>query len=73
MKRSTFLKAAAVTAIGGGLAAGGTAAVAQQGASARKAPKALEAKKIADLTGPDLTTRFRMEATDLGIPATTPD
>lgn len=36
-------------------------------------PQALQVTKIADLTGPGLTTRFRMEATDLGIPATTPD
>ncbi|MET9609287.1 DUF4185 domain-containing protein [Streptomyces sp. NPDC006512] len=29
--------------------------------------------KVRDLTGPGLTTRFRMEATDLGIPVALPD
>src|SRR5699024_444136 len=29
--------------------------------------------RLATLTGPDITTRFRMDATDLGAPAVTPD
>ncbi|MFJ8310051.1 MULTISPECIES: DUF4185 domain-containing protein [unclassified Streptomyces] len=29
--------------------------------------------KVADLTGPGITSRFRMEAADLGIPVRTPD
>ncbi|ADD42645.1 hypothetical protein Snas_2970 [Stackebrandtia nassauensis DSM 44728] len=70
MRRSTFLKVAAAGALGAGLAATGSLAHA---AGRREPTRALEVKKIADLTGPGITTRFRMEATDLGIPATTPD
>ncbi|MGO1974901.1 MAG: DUF4185 domain-containing protein [Propionibacteriaceae bacterium] len=71
MTRSTFLKAAAM----GGAAAGtgGRVAVGSGRAAAEPSTRALSVTKVADLTGPGLTTRFRMEATDLGIPATTPD
>ncbi|MET9802376.1 DUF4185 domain-containing protein [Streptomyces sp. NPDC006368] len=33
----------------------------------------LNVTKVADLTGPGITTRFRMEATDLGVPVRVPD
>jgi hypothetical protein len=62
IRRSTFLKV-----IGAGLLLGSAAGP----ASGRT--RALTVTKVADLTGPGLTTRFRMEATDLGIPARTPD
>ncbi|MDO0939188.1 DUF4185 domain-containing protein [Streptomyces sp. DG2A-72] len=42
-------------------------------ARAASSPRQLQVNKIADLTGPGLTTRFRMEATDLGIPVPTAD
>ncbi|MFI6937663.1 DUF4185 domain-containing protein [Streptomyces sp. NPDC050418] len=66
MKRSTFLRAAAGTALGASVlgASGGARAAGRQ---------ALRVDKIRDLTGPGLTTAYRMEATDLGIPARTPD
>jgi hypothetical protein len=63
VKRSTFLKAAAIGA--GALLAAPT--------TARAAVQALTTNKVKDLTGPGLTDRFRMQATDLGIPARTPD
>ncbi|MGW8376743.1 DUF4185 domain-containing protein [Streptomyces sp. ODS28] len=36
-------------------------------------PGGIQVKKMGDLTGPGITTDFEMEATDLGIPAVTPD
>lgn len=69
MPRSTLFKAAAGV-VGGGLLLGASGAAA---ASAPGRAQDLEVVKIGDLTGPGLTTRFRMEATDLGVPATTPD
>ncbi|MGH8792457.1 MAG: DUF4185 domain-containing protein [Stackebrandtia sp.] len=69
IKRSTFLKAAA--GIGGGLLAGGSAFAFAD--DSEPSPRELDVVKMGDLTGPDLTTRFRMEATDLGVPARTPD
>ena len=62
MKRSTFLKAA--------VGAGVLAAVPGR---ALGSTQAVQTNKVADLTGPGLTDRFRMAATDLGIPARTPD
>ncbi|MGW7354097.1 DUF4185 domain-containing protein [Streptomyces sp. NPDC054784] len=86
VSRATLLRAAAgAVATGGLLAASGAATARAVGrtevpvrrprAQAPGAPgtRALEVRKVADLTGPGLTTRFRMEATDLGIPARTPD
>jgi hypothetical protein len=73
LKRSTFLKAAA--GAGALLAAPGVAAASTSeatGAGARGV-QAVSTNKVADLTGPGLTDRFRMQATDLGIPARTPD
>ncbi|WP_257155677.1 DUF4185 domain-containing protein [Streptomyces sp. Ru87] len=58
---------------GSGAAARGRGASAAAGARGSGAAAAPEVTKVADLTGPGLTTRFRMEATDLGIPARTPD
>ncbi len=71
--RRRFLKGAVGGVLGGGLAlhAPGAAAAARTGSGA--GASAPEVRKIADLTGPGLTTRFRMEATDLGIPVRTPD
>ncbi|HEY0619579.1 MAG TPA: hypothetical protein VGD15_18385, partial [Kribbella sp.] len=80
LKRSTFLKAAA--GAGALLAAPGVAAASTSSPSAAApgatgaAPRAVQAlvtSKVADLTGPGLTDRFRMQATDLGIPTRTPD
>ncbi|GAA3732690.1 hypothetical protein HDA32_002870 [Spinactinospora alkalitolerans] len=76
MNRSAFLRTAAGAVVGSGLLAGapmGGAAAAQTRTPGAAASQALEVTKIADLTGPGLTTRFRMEATDLGVPAVTPD
>ena len=69
MNRSTFLRASAGTFLGSGLLLG-TAPPA--GADPLR-PRDVRTTKVADLTGPGLTTRFRMEATDLGIPTRTPD
>src|SRR5690606_1412009 len=57
--------------IGGGLLAGTARASAQSSRSA--GAQQVSVTKIADLTGPGITTRFRVEATDLGIPVRTPD
>src|SRR5690606_20659992 len=70
ISRATFLKGAAGALVGGGaLAAGGSIAYA--------APRrqAVAAAKVRDLTGPDpgQTAQYRMAATDLGIPVTTPN
>lgn len=77
-RRELFGTVAGAT-VGSGLLLGASV----HGASASKTPRtqssganteqALQVTKIGDLTGPDLTTRFRMEGTDLGIPTTTPD
>lgn len=73
MKRSTVFKTLAGV-VGGGLAAGGASmAYADKSPGSGQHSTALAVKKIADLTGPDLTSQFRMAATDLGIPAVTPD
>ena len=69
--RSTLLRGAAGALIGGGLLAGTARASAQSSRSADA--QQVSVTKIADLTGPGITTRFRMEATDLGIPVRTPD
>lgn len=84
--RAAFLRvagagAAALTGcvlLGGRAAAGGGPA--RSGARpATAAPRPsgdgppLRVTKVADLTGPGLTTRFRMEATDLGVPVRVPD
>jgi hypothetical protein len=74
MRRVTFLRtaaAAAGAAVAGGLGLSAPASASR--APASPSPRASQVNKIADLTGPGLTTRFRMEATDLGIPVRTPD
>lgn len=73
MSRKAFLRTAAGAAFGGAAALGGAATAHAQAKSASVGAQALQVTKIKDLTGPGLTTRFRMEATDLGIPARTPD
>jgi len=87
MSRARFLRTAAGAAVGGGVllgtgqAAAGAAGSADQaaagaadgGARGGRGAAALEVTKIRDLTGPGLTTAYRMEATDLGIPVRTPD
>ncbi|MDT0382537.1 DUF4185 domain-containing protein [Streptomyces sp. DSM 42041] len=67
LSRKAFLRATA------GAALGGAAALGTAGGAQAADTRALQVTKIKDLTGPGLTTRFRMEATDLGIPARTPD
>lgn len=71
MSRATFLRTAALG--GAAVGTGGLVTAGSGRAAAEPSAQALSVTKIADLTGPGLTTRFRMEATDLGIPATTPD
>ncbi|WP_086562855.1 DUF4185 domain-containing protein [Streptomyces africanus] len=63
LSRAGFLRAATAAALGSPLLR----------TPAHAAADALRVSKVADLTGPQLTTRFRMEATDLGVPARTPD
>lgn len=74
ISRSALLRSGVL--LGTGLALGGTAAavpaVAGQRAGRNRAQD-LQVTKIADLTGPGITTTYRMEATDLGIPTRTPD
>lgn len=64
LSRAGFLRAAATTAFAGGPLLP---------IPAHAATDPLRVSKVADLTGPGLTTRFRMEATDLGVPVRTPD
>lgn len=66
ISRSTLLRGTAGIVAGGALA--GLAA-----GSAEAEPLAMTVNKVADLTGPGLTTEWEMEATDLGIPVRTPD
>jgi hypothetical protein len=70
VSRRSLLRTAGGAVAGGTLAAGGLLGA---GAAPAAAAGALSVTKIKNLTGPGLTTRFRMEATDLGIPARTPD
>jgi hypothetical protein len=80
MRRATFLKAAAGALLGSaGLALDPRLAAASTPAEATARRKdgvdaqAISVTKIKDLTGPGLTTQYRMEATDLGVPTRTPD
>ncbi|MFI8215760.1 DUF4185 domain-containing protein [Streptomyces sp. NPDC085932] len=63
LSRAGFLRAAATAALGSPLLR----------APAHAAAGSLRVSKVADLTGPGLTTGFRMAATDLGVPVRTPD
>lgn len=75
MDRATFLKSASAVgaaAVVGGLGLSSPSASAAP-APRQPAPRALRVTKLGDLTGPGLTSEYRMEATDLGIPARTPD
>ncbi|MFI5732858.1 DUF4185 domain-containing protein [Kribbella sp. NPDC051587] len=54
-------------------AAAGVGAAAVLPGTALAGPQAITVNKVKDLTGPGLTDRFRMAATDLGIPARAPD
>ena len=42
-------------------------------ACSKEEPVCRRIERMGPVTGPDLTTTFKMEATDLGIPVTTPD
>jgi hypothetical protein len=55
--------------------AGAGALIAAPGVAAagRTGVQAVLTNKVTDLTGPGHTGRFRMQATDLGIPVRTPD
>lgn len=66
--RAGFLQLGAATVLGGG-------AVAATGIGPLAAPAraAGSTERIGPITGPGLTTAFRMEDTDLGIPVTCPD
>ncbi|AJT40734.1 DUF4185 domain-containing protein [Psychromicrobium lacuslunae] len=70
MPSTPISRKAFVTAAAGSLAAVGLGASAVAPA---QAAGPIVVKKVKDLTGPGLTTAYRMEATDLGIPARTPD
>ncbi|HZE37663.1 MAG TPA: DUF4185 domain-containing protein [Stackebrandtia sp.] len=73
MKRSTFLKTAAGV-VAGGVALGGSAwayaATRDGGAKPKGQPTVTH---VADLTGQGHTDQFKVNGTDLGIPATAPD
>ncbi|MEU5145684.1 DUF4185 domain-containing protein [Streptomyces yangpuensis] len=71
VRRSTFLRATAAAAFGAAGLAGTGRADGHQADAAEA--DALHVVKVRDLTGPGITTRFRMEATDLGIPVRLPD
>lgn len=82
MTRSAFLRGAAGAIAGGSVLGASALSSAASSRSSARTPdraaggtrsRAVETTKIADLTGPGLTTRFRMDATDLGIPVYTPD
>lgn len=84
VRRSTLLRAAAGALVGGAALAAcgsddegrehGGSGDGGRGTTSSDGPAAgLDAKKIANLTGPGITSRFRMQATDLGIPVRTPD
>ncbi|GHJ41655.1 DUF4185 domain-containing protein [Streptomyces sp. TS71-3] len=72
MSRSAFLRATAGAALAGGLSLV-SAPAARAAANGAEQAQALDVHKMMDLTGPGVTTRFAMEATDLGIPARCPD
>ncbi|MEV0623392.1 DUF4185 domain-containing protein, partial [Nonomuraea sp. NPDC050404] len=69
MRRSTFVKGMAAAVLGSGWLLGGPASPSRAAVSSG----GLSVTKVADLTGPGLTDRYRMQATDLGVPARTPD
>uniref|UniRef100_A0AAU2VFQ7 DUF4185 domain-containing protein n=1 Tax=Streptomyces sp. NBC_00003 TaxID=2903608 RepID=A0AAU2VFQ7_9ACTN len=71
MLRRSVVRWAAVGAVLGGQALMGRPSGAR--AAARNAPDGLVVTKVGDLTGPGITSRFGMEAADLGISARTPD
>lgn len=76
--RKGFLRGGALAAgIGAAGAAGvlgpATPAQARPGVDPNPRARRPEITRLATLTGPGITTRFRMEATDLGIPAVAPD
>lgn len=79
--RSRFLKGGALAVAGAGAlgaaALGDSAGAPRAAASPPVRPnphyRRPRVTRLATLTGPGITTRFRMEATDLGIPAVTPD
>ncbi|MGW6869542.1 DUF4185 domain-containing protein [Streptomyces sp. NPDC054904] len=84
--RATFLRSVAAAALGpamgpvmgaadaaGGRIGGGAASGSGRGDDRSDGAGPLLVTKVRDLTGPGLTTRFRMEATDLGIPVRVPD
>ncbi|QNP71405.1 DUF4185 domain-containing protein [Streptomyces roseirectus] len=64
LSRAGFLRATAAAALASGV---------PLPVRAHASADPLRVSKVADLTGPGLTTRFRMEATDLGVPVRTPD
>ncbi|WP_239009928.1 DUF4185 domain-containing protein [Streptomyces sp. 769] len=77
MSRAKFLKTAAGAVIGGGALLGGAGAAravaGTSGGSAQKQGGTLQVSLVKDLTGPGITDRYGMAATDLGVPAKTPD
>lgn len=71
MRRSTFLRATVAAAFGTGVA--GPVVGRGPAGPDRGGSDGPHVVKVRDLTGPGITTRFRMEATDLGIPVRVPD
>jgi hypothetical protein len=83
LSRATFLKAAAGSVAGGAALLGGVAAsravagsgddAAGQARQAGQAANAATVSHVKNLTGPGITDAYGMAATDLGVPARTPD
>lgn len=77
LSRAGFLRGGALAVAGAGaLGAAGTALAPPaeaKGVDPNPEYRRARVTRLATLTGPGITTRFRMEATDLGIPAVTPD
>lgn len=70
LSRASFLRWGATAAVGAGVL-GGAAAASTVTAPAARAAGTTE--RLGPITGPGLTTAFRMEATDVGIPVRCPD
>lgn len=86
LSRAGFLRAAAGAVVGGGALLAGAGAVqavtgsdggggagAPRPSAGEAHPRALNVTMVRDLTGPHATAEFGMAATDLGVPARTPD
>ncbi|GAA1487863.1 DUF4185 domain-containing protein [Brachybacterium sacelli] len=74
LSRSTFLRGSgALAGVGALTAACGVSDASGTDPDADSEDACPRVTRMAAITGPGVTTRFRMEATDLGAPAVTPD